>query len=135
MEALGLGPDPSAAAPAASPLAAAQARNGGGNWLANQAAPPPNPLVGRRSRESPRQDVPAWSKPPRVQANPNPNLNPDPNPDPHPNPNHNPNQAANIEGMLTSEGASSQATFYWHLATYLTARTLTLTLTLILIQP
>ena len=36
-------------------------------------------------------------------------------------------RAANIEGMLTSEGAASQATFYWHLATYLTARVRQLT--------
>ena len=36
-------------------------------------------------------------------------------------------KAANIEGMLTSEGAASQATFYWHLATYLTARVRQLT--------
>jgi len=36
-------------------------------------------------------------------------------------------KAANIEGMLTSEGSASQATFYWHLATYLTARVRQLT--------
>ena len=110
MEALGLGPDPSAAAPAASPLAAAQARNGGVNWLANQAAPPPNPLVGRRSRESPRQDVPAWSKPPRVQANPNPNLNPDPNPNPNPNPNHNPNPNPNVHAAWPPPPRASTGT-------------------------